>query len=110
MRTPLTIPQGTSWGISWPVTENGEAAAIDAWTVKAQIRSTPTSPTVLHEWSTEAGNATTEGSAVTLLLNPASSTAWTWKRGVYDVELISPDGTVYRIAEGAVYVSPEVTR
>lgn len=110
MRTALTIPQGTSWGISWPVTENGEPAAIDGWTVKAQIRSVAPSSTVLHEWSTEAGNATTEGSAVTLLLNPASSAAWAWTRGVYDVELTSPDGTVYRIAEGAVYVSLEVTR
>lgn len=110
MRTPLTIPQGTSWGISWPITEDGNAAAIDAWTVKAQIRSTAPNPIVLHEWSTEAGDASTEGSAVTLLTNPASTTAWTWERGVYDVELTSPDGTVYRIAEGAVYVSREVTR
>lgn len=110
MRTPLTIPQGTSWGISWPITEDGDAAAIDAWTVKAQVRSTATNPIVLHEWSTEVGNASTEGSAVTLLTSPASTTAWTWERGVYDVELTSPDGTVYRIAEGAVYVSREVTR
>jgi len=110
MRTPLAIPQGASWGISWPITEDGEAAALDDWTVKAQIRSTATNSIVLHEWSTELGNATTSGSAVTLLLNPATSSAWTWERGVYDVELTSPDGTVYRIAEGPVYISQEVTR
>jgi hypothetical protein len=110
MRTALTIPQGTAWGISWPITENGEAAVIDDWTVKAQIRATAANPTVLHEWSSGAGNATTTGGAVTLLLNPGSSAAWTWDRAVYDVELASPDGTVYRIAEGAVYVSREVTR
>lgn len=110
MRTSLTIPQGASWGITWPITEDGEAANLDAWMVKAQIRPAAATSLALYEWSTDIGNATTSGSAVTLLLHPATSAAWTWERGVYDVELTSPDGTVYRIAEGAVYVSREVTR
>lgn len=109
-RTVLTIPQGTSWGIAWPILQNGEPAPIAGWTVKAQIRASISSPVVLHEWSTAAGTATAADSVVTLLVAPAASSAWNWTRGVFDVELLSPAGAVHRIAEGVVYVSPEVTR
>ena len=110
MRTALTIPQGTSWGVAWPITEDGEPAEIDSWTVKAQVRETVTSTAVLYEWSSDAETALTADSRVVLLVAPNVSTAWTWRRGVYDVELTSPDGAVYRISEGVIYVSPEVTR
>lgn len=109
-RTAFTIPQGTSWGIAWPILQNGEPANIAGWTVKAQIRASAASPAVLHEWSSAAGTATAADSTVTLLLDPATSAAWTWTHAVFDVELLSPAGAVHRIAEGVVYVSPEVTR
>lgn len=109
-RTGLTIPQGVHWGIAWPITQDGEPLDLTGWTVKAQIRKNIESDTVLYEWSNAAGNVTVNDSQVTLLVSPATSTAWTWERGVYDVELTSPSAIVYRIAAGPVYVSPEVTR
>lgn len=110
MRTGLTIPQGTTWGIAWPITKDGEPTDLTGWTVKAQVRKTAANPTVLHEWSTASGTATVTDSKVTLLVAAAVSSAWLWVRGVYDLELTSPSGVVYRIAEGPVYVAPEVTR
>lgn len=112
MSTPthLTIPQGTTWGIAWPITESGSPKDITGWTVRAQIRAPGFGHAVLHEWSTTLGNATVAGSAVTLLLTPGVSAGWAWDFGVYDVALTSPAGEVFRIAEGTVYVSPEVTR
>lgn len=110
MRTSLTIPQGTTWGIAWPILEDDEPKDLSGWTVKAQIRATVESGTVLHEWSTATGNATVTEFRVAIFLAPGASSAWTWVRGVYDVELTSPEGAVYRIAEGAIYVSRQVTR
>lgn len=110
MRTALTIPQGATWGIAWPITEDGEPADLTGWTVQAQVRKLAVSPEILHEWSTAANNATVTDSKATLLVAAGTSTSWAWTRGVYDVELTSPAGSVYRIAEGPVYVSPGVTR
>jgi hypothetical protein len=106
----LTIDQGTTWGISWPVTENGAPKDISAWSVKAQIRSVDSLQAILHEWSTARGNATVTGGRVALTVTPATSSAWTWQAAIYDVELTSPANDVFRIAQGAVYLSPEVTR
>lgn len=108
-RQVVTIPQGVTWGLSWPITESGQPLDISTWTVRSQVRSTDRA-SVLHEWSTILGNATTAGNAVTLLLTPAASSAWLWDVGVYDVELTDPDGNVYQIADGVMYVSAEVTR
>lgn len=109
-RYTLIIPQGTTWGMAWPITEDGEPKDISDWSARAQVRSTGHFQALLYEWSTELGNATVTGSAVTLLLTPAVSSSWTWERGVYDVELTSPGGEVFRISEGPVYLTPEVTR
>lgn len=109
-RTAITIPQGTSWGIAWPILQDGEPADLTNWTVLAQVRDTAESADVLHEWGSLRANVSTENGRVTLFVAPADSAAWTWRRGVYDVELTDPNGVVYRISEGPVYVSPEVTR
>lgn len=110
-RTSITIPQGASWGLAWPILdEAGQPKDLTDWTVKAQIRATADSGTVLHEWNTATGTATVTDSRVSILLAGTTSAAWTWSRGVYDVKLTSPEGVPYRIAEGAVYVSPQVTR
>lgn len=109
-RTALTIPQGTSWGISWPILDDGHPAVLTDWTVLAQVRDIADEETVFYEWGSLRGNVTVDDHCVTLYVRPDESAAWTWRRAVYDVELTDPDGAVYRIAEGPVYVSPEVTR
>lgn len=109
--TRLVIQQGTTWGISWPITDDqGNPLDVTGYTVQAQIRPSKDSAEVLHEFSTQAGNALAEQNAVTLSVPPATSSAWSWRNGVYDVELTDPQGRVARIAEGMVTISPEVTR
>jgi hypothetical protein len=53
---------------------------------------------------------TLSGTAVTLRIPAATSAAWTFSLGRYDVELTAPDGTVTRLVEGSVVVRPEITR
>lgn len=109
--TRLVIQQGTTWAISWPITdEQGSPLDVTGYTVRSQVRPAKDADEVLHEFSTELGNAVAEQNAVTLSVPPATSSAWTWRSGVYDVEVVDPQGRVARIAEGTVTVSPEVTR
>lgn len=109
--TRLVIQQGTTWAVSWPITDDqGSPLDVSGCTVRSQIRPAKDSDEVLHEFSTQTGNASAEQNAVTLSVAPAVSSAWTWRNGVYDVELTDPAGRVARIAEGTVTVSPEVTR
>lgn len=108
VRTELIIEQGTTWAQSWRIT-NFDLADGTTWSVQSQIRRTETGATVLHDF-TEGGHATLSDDIVTISLDPATSTGWVWTHGVYDVEIHGSDGRVFRIAEGTVTVSPEVTR
>lgn len=105
VKTKLTIEQGTTWSHGWAVTFNG--APIDAtWTARSQVRKPITSAEVLHAFT---ASVTAEG-AVVIAVDPDESSAWTWRDGVYDVEVESADGIVLRVASSTVKVLPEVTR
>ena len=54
-------------GVLFPVVEGAAPVDLTGWTVQAQVRPSPSSATVLHEWSTALGNATAgpEGAALT---------------------------------------------
>jgi hypothetical protein len=109
----LVIEQGTTWSVRWVVSDpdTGVPLNVSGWTVRSQVRDPIESDVVLHEWSTAGGTITADASGnVTLLVAPATSSAWAWVRGRYDVELISPQSEVTRLAQGRVRVSHEVTR
>lgn len=113
----LVIEQGTTSQYAWPVLDDdNNSITVTGYTAKAQVRRSVTDSTVLHEWnSTPAvtGQPATillQGNQVILVTPPATSLAWTWTKGVYDILITAPDGTVSRIAEGVVEVSRSVTR
>lgn len=110
----IVIPQGTTWAIRWPI-EDSENFPVDlkGWTVRSQVRETLNSDIVLHEWSTILGNATVENSYIEFRVSPDESSNWNWSHKyppVFDIELSSPEGNIYRITQGTVKISPEVTR
>ena len=107
----LIIEQGTTSQIAWPVyDDDNNAIAVSGYTAKAQVRRSITDDTVLHEWNSEDDTILLQGNQVVLLTPPATSLEWTWTRGVYDILITAPDGTVSRCAEGTVEVSRSVTR
>lgn len=113
--TNLVIKQGTDPVIRIPNVRDANGVPITVWTgftVKGQIRERPASSTVLHEWTSQGAspNASFSGSDIVLSLPHAASTAFTWTRASYDVELTDPSGMVARIAEGEVIIDREVTR
>lgn len=67
--------------------------------------------TLLHTLNTTLGNITIDNATkfITLTITAAETEAFTWKKGVYDLEMVSPAGIVTSILEGEVYVAKEVT-
>lgn len=105
------IEQGASFALTWPILENGVPKDLAGYTVRAQIRRSVTSDAVEHEFTSSQGNAVADPRGITITATPVESSVWTWRRGVYDVELIYPNGLdVVRVAEGKVLLRPEVTR
>lgn len=109
-RYDLHVYKGTTFGVAWPILSNGTPVDLTGWTVKGQVRASASSPTVLHEWNTTAGNVSTTGNQVTLKVPPSVSSAWTWEQGEYDILLSAPSGDVYPISFGNVFVRSLVTR
>ena len=80
-------------------------------TVVVQVRMTPGSTDVLHEWSTLheiPSVAVSDGSAV-IEWTYSETMSWFWKTGVYDVLVIS-NGVHARPYNGRVSILPAVTR
>ena len=111
VRETLIIRQGTTFERRWRITDpvTGMAKDLSEWSARAQVRATVSDSLTLHVWTGDAITCDAEG-YVTLAVAPETSTDWSWRDGVYDVELVDPLGRVARIAEGSVRVSPEVTR
>lgn len=112
-RDNLIIPQGATWAVRWPIQDDeGLPFDLTEWAVRSHVRRRYNSPEILHEWSSALGNAELGVGYVELRVTPEESSAWTWIKTtpVFDVELFSNKGTVLRITQGTITVSPEVTR
>lgn len=109
----LLIEQGVTWSQAWQVQLDGvDLSVSDGWVAFSQVRTSVADPAVLHEFLTSVTYPTGAGSVVQLAVLPTDSAAWLWRRGVYDVEIVSNSvpPRVVRIVQGSVLVSPEVTR
>lgn len=107
----LVITQGATWERRWHITdpETGEPRDLTEWSARGQIRADHSAAETLYEWTGDAITCDINGD-VTITVTPAESSAWAWRDGVYDIELVDAGGRVTRISQGAVRVSPEVTR
>lgn len=105
----LIIQQGTDSGYAWPIlTSDGEPFDLSGYTARAQIRTR--NGNKLHEFSTALGNIVIALNQVILTWTAASTAAWDWDGGVYDLEIVSPLGAVRRIDHGWITVAKEVTK
>jgi len=107
------IEQGATLSKSF-VWKDGDGVAVNltGYTARMQIRPSVDSATVLQSLSTTDGTiviAAVTGT-ITLTLTDTVTAAITWRRGKYDLELVSSDGTVTRLIYGVVTISKEVTR
>ena len=111
----LTIYQGATYQKSWYLTNTSDGSLYNIlnWTARMQIRAKKKDSAYLLELTTENGGitltVTAEYSMITLYISPTDTAALT-SGGVYDLELVDPQGDVIRIMEGSVTLSTEVTR
>lgn len=102
----LMIDQGADFVVSIPILDpDGAPQSLVGWTARGQVRQTHGGAVVLHDLEPVSSAAT-----VTVTVDAASSAAWDWRVGVYDIELVDPSEKVIRLVQGRVIVSPEVTR
>jgi hypothetical protein len=109
----FTIEQGATFslGFAWK-SDDGIAVDLTGYTARMQVRQSVGSPDVLLDATTENGllSIDEETGRVNISLPASVTTAMTWRRGRYDIEVEAPDGTVTRLVEGSAIVSREVTR
>ena len=111
----LTIYQGATFHRTWKLTKESDGLPynLTSWTARMQVREKKTSLETLLDLTTENGgiiiDVTVEESKYSIYISPAQTAALT-NKGVYDLELVDPQGEVIRIQEGKVTLSKEVTR
>ena len=110
LRADLHIPQGKTWSSTIPV-RNADNTLTDltGYTAKIQARDFYDPDALLYEWSTTAGNLTLGTGQAVLSVAAATSSAWTWTFGRWDLKLTSPSGTVPPLIAGFVFVEPQTT-
>jgi hypothetical protein len=66
---------------------------------------------LLHSLTTENGGITIDAdeNTIALEISATDTAAFDWKKGVYDLEMVDPDGVVTAILKGTVHCTPEVT-
>lgn len=112
-RYDFEIEQGTTFvlAFSWK-DEAGTPIPLTGYTARMQVRHSVSAEEVLLDLTTENDRLVIDelNGRVTIVLDPVVTAAITWRKGMYDLELVSPTGGVKRLVEGAVTVSREVTR
>ena len=104
----LTVDQGSTFSASIDITDTEDnILTLTGYTVAGQIRKTYDS-TISVDFSASVSNAST--GEVTISLTPAQTNALVAGRNVYDVEITSAGGTVTRVIEGQLEVTPGVTQ
>ena len=107
------IEQGINWNptITWK-DSNSVYIITSGYTADMQVRAGRNSSAILVELSTSNGRITVTGASglFSLSLTAAETRALDFDTGVYDFEVTSAAGIVYRLLEGNVTLSKEVTR
>lgn len=111
----LTIYKGSTFvkAIQWKSGNPATPVNLTGCTLRMQMRKTVGDATVLDTLTTENGKLEITNAIegrISIKISAVTSSAYTFDRGVYDLEVVFLDGSVYRIIEGAVTTVPEVTR
>lgn len=110
----FTLYQGATFThqLTWQTGEPLAPVDLTGCIARLQVREKVGLPTVLLELSTGNGRISPLGTdgVIALKVSATDTAAITWAKGVYDLEIEFPDGTVRRLLNGGVVVSREVTR
>jgi len=103
----IVIEQGVTWALTTTLKKkNGLKMPLLGYVGRAQIRKSPTDPTIIAEFTVTIPS---EG-VVVMSLTDEQTMALNFTYGVYDLILTSPEGATIRILKGTVTFDPDVTR
>lgn len=108
----IRVEQGATWRRVLTLKDaSGAPVDLTGYTARMQVRETLDAPTPLLSLAVGSG-ISIDGPAgqITLVIADEASTAWTWRYGLYDLELESSGGEVERLLKGEFEVDREVTR
>lgn len=113
----LTIYQGATLRQEWrlragPDERRAQPVDLTGCQARMQVRPRLEDAQVLLELTTENGGIELGGTSgqITLHASAQATAALDFRRGVYDLELVRPNGDVQRLFYGPVRLSREVTR
>lgn len=111
----LTIYKGSTFvkSIQWKTGDPAVAVDLTGCTARMQVRKSPCDSVILESLSTSNGKILITDAIngkFQIRISADVSSAYTFVSGVYDLELVFPDGTITRIIEGNFIAMPEVTR
>lgn len=112
-RLDFCIPQGTDYWLPMQLVDGGmQKIELGGYTAAMQIRTTKSSTKAVDTLSTANGRITIDEDKgmITLFFPNAATSTFPASRLVYDLEIKSADGYVYRLIEGKITVTREVTR
>jgi hypothetical protein len=104
----FTLDQGATFNRQLTIKENNSPLNLTGYTGAIQLRSSYDASTVALSVTVAVTNAT-QG-ILTISASSSSTTALTEGIYVYDLEITNSSGTVTRLLQGQITVSPEVTR
>lgn len=115
IKKKLLIEQGATFKWSFRLLQPDRVTPVDlvGCVARMQVRTEHASPTVLLDANTSNGRVTIGVPAagwIVVTISAADTSSIAWEGGVYNFEVQFADGTVWRTHEGAISVSPEVTR
>lgn len=108
----INIQQGATFERVLTVTESdGSILDLTGYTARMQIRPEVDSEVVYANLTTENGLIVVDSVAgtISLTINASTTSAMT-REGVYDLEIISSGGKIYKLLKGIVRIDHEVTR
>jgi len=115
----LEIDKGSTFRhqVTWKAGEEGAETAVDLTdcTAQMQIRETQDDSIILHEMTTEnggivLGNVDPIDGTINLYISDEDSTAFTWNKAVYSIEISFSSGDTRRLLRGKVKAFNETTR
>mgnify|MGYP000449878673 CR=1 FL=1 len=101
------LEQGATFNRILTLKENNAVMDLTGYSVASKMRSTHDSSTVVGTFTCTISDAS--GGKITMNMTATTTAAIEEGMYVYDIEITSSAGTVTRLMEGSVTVTPEVT-
>lgn len=102
-RVDLHVEQGADYSTELPVVDDqGRPRTLLGWVGKAAVRHSPTDPLVYTP------DVVVRPGSVRLVIPGIVSAGWVFRRAVFEVLLVGPQGQRERLATGRVLVDPSL--